>query len=305
MYADQSPMPVLHLQNLLKSLKHHLSETMKIRFSKEETVQGQDCDAGAYATTATVLCTLAAHSLGYNLANTEEFDNSSEAAASALQDACNALMLPFKFWDGLASRAAAASARAASAMKQKHSSCADNGSGSQQPAKDMQESCHPSGGGVPNADVATCISSPEGHAAAASDSTTERVPREQEAECLPNSTAAEFEQAWKSMLGSVLSVASRKRSFKKEICGEIARRIGAIADRLPVNGMALVCLQLASSASSSLAYQVGILPTLYITPYVLVCCLAGMMSGCTIVAGAEVTAWKAYRGGCATQARAA
>ncbi|BDA47464.1 hypothetical protein COCOBI_10-3120 [Coccomyxa sp. Obi] len=258
--VDQSPMPVLHLQHLLKSLKHHLNETAKVRFiSTEKTGQGQNIGEhdGTFGTTATVLCTLAAHSLGYNLANTEEFDNSSEAAASALQHACTALMLSFKFWDGLASRAAAATgmqSRAATATKQKHSSCADNESGSQQPAKDLQEPHSPSCNGSPNAEAATCTAT--GHASAASDRSAERLPGVQQAECLPNSTAAEFEQAWKSMLGSVLSVASRKRSFKKEICGEIARRICAIAERLPVNGMALVCLQLASSASNTLAHQV-------------------------------------------------
>lgn len=261
--ADQSPMPVLHLQDLLKSLKHHLNETTKVRHSKEETAQGQDI-AGTFGKTATVLCTLAAHSLGYNLANTEEFENSSEAAASALQDACTALMLPFKFWDGLASRAAAASSmqsRAAAGTKQKHSSCADNDSASQQPAKDLQESHRPPCNGPPDAEAATCTSTPDSHASAVSDNTAGRTPGSQQTEqSLPKSTAAEFEQAWKSVLGSVLSVASRKRSFKKETCGEIARRICAIAERLPVNGIALVCLQLASSASNTVAEQVGILP---------------------------------------------
>ncbi|CAL8472098.1 g11640 [Coccomyxa elongata] len=258
--VDHSPMPVLHLQNLLKSLKHHLNETTKLRYSKEETAQGQDIgDAKTFGKTATVLCTLAAHSLGYNLANTEEFDNSSEAAASALQDACTTLMLPFRFWDGLASRAAAASSmqsRAAVGTKQKHSSCADNDSASQEPAKDLQESHRPPCDGPPDAEAATCTSTPNGYASAASDNTAGRAPGGQQADCLPNSTAAEFEQAWKSVLGSVLSVASRKRSFKKETCGEIARRVCAIAERLPVNGMALVCLQLASSASNTVAEQV-------------------------------------------------
>ena len=263
--ADQSPLPVLHLQIFLRSLRHHLSETTKDRFSNEETAHGHDLgDVVTFGNTAMVLCTLAAHSMGYNLANTEEFDNSSEAAASALQDACAILMLPFKFWDGLASRAAAASgmqSKAATATLQKHSSCADNESGSQQPAKDVQEAHCPSCKGLPNAEAATCTSPPNGHASAASDSNAERLPRDQQAEFLPSSTAAKFEQAWKSLLDSVLSVSARKRSFKKEVCGEIAGRLCIIAERLPVNGMAFVCLQLASIASNTLAHQVSSAPT--------------------------------------------
>ena len=254
--ADNSPVPVLHLQGLLKGMKQNFRVTMDLLLSRQSSGAGQtNAEAGRQGSTATVLFTLAAHSLGYNLANTEEFEDSPDATASALQDACGALLLPISHWASLASRAASGMRPPPnSATEPEHgSSAADDKNHSPEPAAKSKES-------PPDAEPATdaAVAAAETFSAVAlpNSNSAEEGQGRQPGGYLLESEAAGFEQAWEALLGSVLTVASRKRSFKKEYCGDIARRITSLADRLPVNGMALACLQLASSAAHVLTQEV-------------------------------------------------
>ncbi len=243
----------MHLQALLKSLKHHFRATADLAFSRQ-SMKGDQGSAGVrqQGSAATVTFSLVAHSLGYHLANTEEFEDSPDAAGSALQDACGALLLPISHWAGLASRVASEATAAV-----QNTSCTGNKDANSVLAGDSEEGICNLTGSPPRAEAAADAAVTPENSRPSGGGGAERSPGSEAGGALLESEAAGFEQAWQALLDGMLAVAARKRSFKKEYCGDTARRITGIADRLPVNDAALACLQLGSCAAHALTRQVG------------------------------------------------
>ncbi|EIE23556.1 hypothetical protein COCSUDRAFT_41763 [Coccomyxa subellipsoidea C-169] len=248
---DKSPVPVMHLQALLKSLKHHFRATADLAFSRQST-KGDQGSAGVrqQGSAATFTFSLVAHSLGYHLANTEEFEDSPDAAGSALQDACGALLLPISHWAGLASRVASEATAAV-----QNTSCTGNKDAKSVLAGNSEEGVCDLTDSPPRAEAAADAAVTPENSRPSGGGGAERGPGSEAGGALLENEAADIEQAWQALLDGMLAVAARKRSFKKEYCGDTARRITGIADRLPVNHTALACLQLASCAAHALTRQ--------------------------------------------------
>lgn len=251
-------MPVLHLQSIVKSLQQQLSVTADLIWSKQPGTEGQrNADLMQHGRTATVLSIKVLHSLAYHLAITEEFEESHEAASAALEDGCSALVLSIKHWASLTRRVASEGMQSSSAAGPKPASNGDDAEPRQEPQAGSDKASDHTGDVLQGADLlleaatAAEVADPT-RVQAPSVLSSDRSNAQQDKQVQIN----KYEEAWAALLRSVLTVASRNRSFKKDCCDEIAKQIATIADALPVNEMGLACLQLASSACMALGKQV-------------------------------------------------
>lgn len=85
-----------------------------------------------------------------------------------------------------------------------------------------------------------------------------RVALHQAGTSLQREEVQAFQSAWGALLAAVMSMARSKPSLKKEHVSDLARQMCRIVEGLPLNKPAQICLQLASSAASSLVDQVSL-----------------------------------------------